>query len=159
MVNAVTCHCKEHWIMWKENEKKRIFAWTWLVDSSQQRFTAFTTSRKKILILLQSESLPCLKQNSWKTIFPMQWGCAHTSLINCLFFPGAHRKAILTRSFDPPENSAPPRPVVDCFCRPFVQSWSMGVMMSGTVHCIRPLACGGAGAVGTSLAPEDQQIR
>lgn len=57
------------------------------------------------------------------------------------------------------ENSAPPHPVVHCSCCPHVQSQPMGVMMSGTVHCIRPLACGGAGAVGTSLAPEDQQIR
>lgn len=46
----------------------------------------------------------------------------------------AQGKAVLTQSFDPPENRAPPCPAVDCSCHPHAQSWSMGVMMSRTVY-------------------------
>lgn len=37
----------------------------------------------------------------------MQWGCAYTAWVNCLFYLWARRKLILTRSFVPLENIAP----------------------------------------------------
>lgn len=75
--------------------------------------------------------------------------------VNCSFCLGVKTELILTLSFDLPENSAPPSPVVDCCCRPYIQSQSMGVMTSRTVHRTKQLDHGGdAGVTGTGLAFE-----
>lgn len=58
-----------------------------------------------------------IKVQLWaKKKIPMRWGCVHTARVNCSCCLGV---LILSRSFNPPENSTPPQITeVDC-------SWSM----------------------------------